>query len=191
MVRLLVFMREPHSSFRAACNRRIFVAEVEFLSGSRTDGDDALHRGCGTQRTGQTRRTWPRSDIISRCWAILVAVHEVTAMRPLVAVLAIVGVLLSVQSPGAAEDKQKARVAYRLATQHYDLGEYKEALTAFKDAYRNFEDPAFLFNIAQCHRQLGDTVLAVREYRAYLRKVPDASNRDEVRADHQAREGGR
>jgi tetratricopeptide (TPR) repeat protein len=81
-----------------------------------------------------------------------------------------------------AEDKKAARDAYRAGTQHYDLGEYKEALSAFKDAYRNFEDPVFLFNIAQCQRQLGESQNAARQYRMYLLKVPDAQNREEVRA---------
>jgi hypothetical protein len=83
--------------------------------------------------------------------------------------------------PARGEDKKAAREAYRVGTQHYDLGEYREALISFKDAYRNFEDPVFLFNLAQCHRQLGDNQSAVRQYRMYLLKVPDAQNRDEVR----------
>ena len=64
--------------------------------------------------------------------------------------IAIVAVVVALAPSAHAEDKQKAREAYERATQDYDLGEYKEALDAFKEAYRNFEDPAFLFNIAQC-----------------------------------------
>jgi Tetratricopeptide repeat len=41
--------------------------------------------------------------------------------------------------------------------------------------------PAFLFNIAQCHRQLGNKQEAIKFYRSYLRKVPDAPNAEEVR----------
>ena len=93
---------------------------------------------------------------------------------------AFVAIAVALTSVAHAEDKEWARAAYEQATQHYDLGEYKEALEAFKDAYRNFEDPAFLFNIAQCHRQLGDNAQAVREYRMYLLKLPDAPNRDAV-----------
>jgi tetratricopeptide (TPR) repeat protein len=79
-----------------------------------------------------------------------------------------------------AEDKDKARAAYLRATQHYELGEYRHALDAFKDAYRNFGDPAFLFDLAQCHRQLGDNEQAIREYRMYLVKLPDAPNQTVV-----------
>ncbi len=81
-----------------------------------------------------------------------------------------------------AEDKAKAQQAFAEGRQHFDLGEYKEALESFKLAYRNFEDPTILFNIAQCHRQLGNTEEAVAFYRKYLNKVPDARNSADVQA---------
>jgi tetratricopeptide (TPR) repeat protein len=92
-------------------------------------------------------------------------------------------ILLVLLSPIAAwaQSKTKAREAYRRASQHYDLGEYTQALEAFKEAYRNYEEPSFLFNIAQCHRQLGEQPQAVKMYRSYLTKVPDAPNAEEVR----------
>jgi tetratricopeptide (TPR) repeat protein len=79
-----------------------------------------------------------------------------------------------------AMDKAKARAAYRSGSQHYDLGEFAEALADFKEAYRNFEEPIFLFNIAQCHRQLGQIDLAIRFFRTYLAKAPTAQNRAAV-----------
>ena len=89
-------------------------------------------------------------------------------------------VMLALSQPAHAEDKAKARAAYNQATQHYDLGEFEQALDGFKEAYRNYEDPAFLFNIAQCHRALGHKKDAVISYRSYLRKSPQAANRGEV-----------
>src|SRR5688572_11638288 len=83
--------------------------------------------------------------------------------------------------PAAAEDKAKARQAYRRGAQHYDLGEYREALANFKEAYREYEEPTFLFNIAQCHRQLNEHEVAIRFYRTYLNRLPAAPNREEVR----------
>jgi tetratricopeptide (TPR) repeat protein len=80
-----------------------------------------------------------------------------------------------------AEDKDKAREAYRAATHHYDFGEYQQALDGFKQAYEHYEDAAFLFNIAQCHRALGHKQEAVTFYKSYLRNSPDAPNRDEVK----------
>jgi tetratricopeptide (TPR) repeat protein len=98
-------------------------------------------------------------------------------MRLILAVLC----LLALAWPAHADNKTIARERYRTATQHYDLGEYREALVDFKEAYRNYEEPSFLFNIGQCHRQLGEKELALRFFRTYLGKVPNAVNREEVR----------
>jgi tetratricopeptide (TPR) repeat protein len=84
--------------------------------------------------------------------------------------------LLSLAAHGA-EDEARARSLYLEGQRLYDVGEYERALDAFKDAYLVKPDPNFLFNIAQCHRQMGDPVGAVTEYRAYLRRLPDAPNR--------------
>src|SRR5438270_13593151 len=81
-----------------------------------------------------------------------------------------------------AEDKNAARAAYAEGRRHYDLNEFTPALEAFKRAYVAFEDPVFLFNIAQCHRQLGNREDAIKFYRSYLRNQPDAPNHDEVNA---------
>ncbi len=82
--------------------------------------------------------------------------------------------------PAIAEDKAKARLAYRSASKHYDLGEFREALADFKEAYRNFEEPSFLFNIGQCHRQLGENEQAIRFFRTFLSKSPNAPNYADV-----------
>jgi tetratricopeptide (TPR) repeat protein len=89
--------------------------------------------------------------------------------------------LLFAAAPAHADDRVKARASFRLGSQHYSLGEYREALVAFKEAYRNYEDPSFLFNIAQCERQLDQRADAIRAYRMYLVNAPDAPNREEVR----------
>ncbi len=92
--------------------------------------------------------------------------------------LAIVWVVAS--RPASAEDREAARTAYGEGTRYYDLSQYSEALEAFKRAYWNYEDPAFLYNIAQCHRQLGHKSEALTFYRTFLRKSPDAPNRETV-----------
>ncbi|HEX6838469.1 MAG TPA: hypothetical protein VF334_17955, partial [Polyangia bacterium] len=48
------------------------------------------------------------------------------------------------------------------------------------EAYRNFEEPSLLFNIALCERQLGHKQEALRSYRMFLSEVPDATNRADV-----------
>jgi tetratricopeptide (TPR) repeat protein len=89
-------------------------------------------------------------------------------------------VLLLAAAPVHADNRSVARDAYQEGTRLYDVGDFNDALTAFKKAYLNYEEPTFLFNMAQCYRQLGQKQEAVRMYRSYLRKVDDAPNRAEV-----------
>ena len=56
--------------------------------------------------------------------------------------------------PAWAEDRAQARALYEEGMTHYNVGEYRKALDAFKRAYYAKADPAFLYNMAQCHRQL-------------------------------------
>jgi tetratricopeptide (TPR) repeat protein len=80
----------------------------------------------------------------------------------------------------ADDDATMAKAHYATGVQHFDLSEFDAALTEFKEAYRNKPDPVFLYNIGQCHRRLGHTDDAITFYQTYLRKAPDAKNRDEV-----------
>ena len=68
----------------------------------------------------------------------------------------------------------RARELFKSGTKHYSLSEYTAALNDFKEAYRLKEDPVFLYNIAQCHRLLGQHEEAARFYRAYLRALPSS-----------------
>jgi tetratricopeptide (TPR) repeat protein len=58
--------------------------------------------------------------------------------------------------------------------------EFSEALQAFKDAYRLYPDPVFLYNLGQCERQLNHEDEAIRFYRSFLRNMPKAPNKAEV-----------
>jgi hypothetical protein len=89
--------------------------------------------------------------------------------------------LLAIAGPAWADDpKQEAKARYTTGQSHYNLNEFQEALQDFKEAYRLFPDPVFLFNVAQCERQLGNLDEAIRFYRSYLRNKPKAPNRQEV-----------
>jgi tetratricopeptide (TPR) repeat protein len=92
-----------------------------------------------------------------------------------------IGLLIIVASAVASGDKEHAKIFYRQGIQHYNLAEYEQALESFKSAYRELEDPSFLFNIAQCYRQVGDKAQAVRFYRTFLREVPAVENLEEVK----------
>jgi tetratricopeptide (TPR) repeat protein len=93
-------------------------------------------------------------------------------------------ILVLLAAAPARADDPKARAAfvalYESATTHYDLGEFAESLKDLTAAFRLRRDPALLFNIAQCHRQLGNYGDAARTYRSFLREQPDAPNRPEV-----------
>jgi tetratricopeptide (TPR) repeat protein len=89
--------------------------------------------------------------------------------------------LLAIAGPAWADDpKQEAKARYTTGQSHYNLNEFQEALQDFKEAYRLFPDPVFLFNVAQCERQLGNLDEAIKFYRSYLRNKPKAPNRQEV-----------
>lgn len=89
-------------------------------------------------------------------------------------------VLLLLPRPSRADETSAARASYESATRHYNVAEYEEALQDFKDGYRLKPDPAFLYNIGQCHRMLGHVDEALALYKSYLREAPEAKNRGEV-----------
>ncbi len=72
---------------------------------------------------------------------------------------------------------ERARALFEQGNQHYHLGEFAKALELYKRAYRLKALPAFLFNIAQCHRKLEQYKEAVAMYQSYLVGVPDAPNK--------------
>jgi tetratricopeptide (TPR) repeat protein len=91
-------------------------------------------------------------------------------------------VLISCVTATAHADHRDASLqAFRRGSQHYKLGEYKEALAEFKSAFRHREDPSYLYNIAQCERQLGLREDAVREYKMFLAESADAARKDDAR----------
>ena len=79
-----------------------------------------------------------------------------------------------------ARARCQAKVAnpqYVEGLKRYNLGEYTKALEEFKAAYLASADPALLFNIGQCHRQLHQFEDAAKSFRAFLREsenVPPA-----------------
>jgi hypothetical protein len=74
----------------------------------------------------------------------------------------------------------RAKSVFAEGNQHYNLGEFAPALERYKTAYRILPLAAFQFNIAQCHRKLGQYKEAIAMYQNYLTGVPDASNRELV-----------
>jgi tetratricopeptide (TPR) repeat protein len=81
---------------------------------------------------------------------------------------------------GAAADAPKLMV--REGNKLFELGKYREALTQYEKAYGLRQNPNWLFNIAQAHRELGQLPEAIAFYERYLFKVPDASDKEAVQA---------
>jgi tetratricopeptide (TPR) repeat protein len=107
----------------------------------------------------------------------------VAAVRsPLRVALLAAAVVLTLRAPAHADPARlrEARAHYEQAVADYNLDEYAPALAEFREAYRIKPDPSFLFNIAQCHRKLGQNDAALDFYRKYLRNLPDAPNRADV-----------
>lgn len=94
--------------------------------------------------------------------------------------IAILLVLTGVSSSLRADERSEAKEHYIKGTKAFDLGAYDEAVSEYSQAYRLHDDPALLYNIAQAHRLAGHTGEAVRFYRMFLVRNPNAPNRDEV-----------
>lgn len=82
----------------------------------------------------------------------------------------------------AVDNVAAAREDFERGTRAYDLGHYAEAAKEYEAAYRAKDDPALLFNIGQAYRGANEPEKAIVAFRSYLRRVPEASNRDEVEA---------
>jgi tetratricopeptide (TPR) repeat protein len=87
-------------------------------------------------------------------------------------------------TPARAQDDDPAMVKserlFRKGKRYFSVGQFENALKAYQAAYDAKPLPDFLFNIAQCYRNLGDYERAVEHYRDYLEQMPDAPNRGNV-----------
>ena len=77
--------------------------------------------------------------------------------------------------------------AERAAKRHYERGQklfnlqkFDEALEQYQKAFDAKPIPSFLFNIGQCHRNLGDYDAAIFSFKRYLKLDPEAENREQV-----------
>jgi hypothetical protein len=73
-------------------------------------------------------------------------------------------------------DPEALRTEMREAVAQYNMGYFKDALTRFESIYRRSGDARALFNIAQCHRKLGEPREAAQNYRSFLRLNPNSPN---------------
>lgn len=99
--------------------------------------------------------------------------------RPIWAGVALLATLfMAVAAARAAEPRaEKAREHFQQGDAYFKLEKYANALQEFEQAYLAKQDPSFLYNIAQCHRLMGNRVEAIRFYKRYVSDAPAAGNR--------------
>ena len=72
----------------------------------------------------------------------------------------------------ALADPARARAHFDLAKRYFEVDEYVKAIEEFKAAHVEEPDPAFLYNIAECYRHMGETKEALVFYRRFLLLSP-------------------
>ena len=73
-------------------------------------------------------------------------------------------------APSRKARKKQAHHLYKQGQIAFDLGRFEEALERYEQAYRMVAAPGLLFNIGQCHRNLGNYKKAIFNFRLYLSK---------------------
>src|SRR5438477_8833525 len=64
----------------------------------------------------------------------------------------------------ALADPATARAHFDRGRAYFEVDEYRKAIVEFKEAHIEKPDPAFLYNIAECHRHLGDLAESLQFY---------------------------
>ncbi|HXI57841.1 MAG TPA: tetratricopeptide repeat protein, partial [Polyangia bacterium] len=78
------------------------------------------------------------------------------------------------------QQKSEMKLHYDKATRAYDVGKYQEAIEEYQKAYEIGGDAAMIYNIAQAYRLSDQLSEAIRFYRRYLQRSPNAPNREIV-----------
>ena len=101
--------------------------------------------------------------------------------RLLIAGLVVLTALLH-SFPQVAFGKEEALAAKyaRRGQALYEEKRYEEAAAEFKKAFESHEDPSLLYQIALCYIGTHETQKAIASLHGYLRRLPNAPNRNEV-----------
>jgi len=78
----------------------------------------------------------------------------------------------------AASTPAQAAAAFDEGQRLFLARDYRAALTSFEQGFLSTDDAAFLLNIAQCHRALGEPKDALMMYKHYLSSSPKSVNRE-------------
>jgi hypothetical protein len=106
------------------------------------------------------------------------------ASRAALGILAVTLMLVCAPARAHAQmtqaQKDEVKLRYQRATRAYDLQKYMEAIEEYQKAYEISGDPPMLYNIAQAYRLADQPAEAVRYYRRFLQRMPNARNREDV-----------
>jgi tetratricopeptide (TPR) repeat protein len=99
--------------------------------------------------------------------------------RPIGAGVVLVVLFFFGVEPARAGDPKldAARAHSQEGDAYYKLEKYANAIAEYEQAYLAKPDPSFLYNIAQCHRLMGNGPQAIHFYRRFLKDAPNAPNR--------------
>jgi len=79
-----------------------------------------------------------------------------------------------------AVDKDRARLLFEKGVTAYRDGRFYDAVDIFLETNRLYPDPKLSFNVGKAFEGMGNQAGALRYYREYLRRSPDASDAHEV-----------
>jgi hypothetical protein len=83
-------------------------------------------------------------------------------------------------APEQIERDKQARGLFETGRQAYEDGRYRDAWAAFHDAYQLSGRPELLYNIGQTADRLGQDADALKAFRMYVERLPNAPNRRDV-----------
>jgi tetratricopeptide (TPR) repeat protein len=78
------------------------------------------------------------------------------------------------------EVSERARQSYDEAAAAYAAGRYREAIRLLLETARLKPSPELSYNVGLAYEAMGDVPQALKYYRDYLRRMPDAQDRTEV-----------
>ena len=90
---------------------------------------------------------------------------------------------LSLPPTVAQANKQKAREFYRKGMAEYVLEHWDASIREFEAGFREEQEAAFLFNIAQAHRKARRFDQSIQYFKKYLDFAPEAKDRPQVEKD--------
>jgi len=98
--------------------------------------------------------------------------------RILLVAIAFVGAAPATAAAGGPERPGRAR--FEMAETKFNLGRFEEAAADYQAAYEAEPLPAFLFNIGQCYRNVGNYERAQFYFRRYVELDPRSPNRGDA-----------